>query len=298
MQPLTYLTTTVGMVWVILCIPLGFALTAFGYFIINRIPAKWLCDYNETPTEELLSGKRVSYMPSGIFASVVLSAGLVLCRLQFNKGYDIYFSLLMLILFDCLLIAIADLKYQIIPDQFTVILGILAVVISVYDLVRGYHIFHFAWWSPLAGTGIGAAAMMIIDFIGMIVYKRDGMGFGDVKLFFAVGILTGFPGTVYTFIISIITATVFFVAIIIISKIIHGKSKVKEDSEQTEIESSAAENIQQTENADDQSTDSEEEVGFGSYLAFGPYIVAAVAVYIVLFDLVKFLAQLYLNLFN
>ncbi len=300
MQPLSYLSSPVGLIWVILCLPLGFALTALGYYIINRIPAKWLCDYNETPSEELLNGKRVKYLPSGIFVSVLMSVCLALCRLQFNKGYDIYFCVLALIIFDCLLIAVADIKYQIIPDQFTIILGILAAVISVYDIVRGYNIFHCAWWSPLAGAGIGAASMLLIDFIGMLVYKRDGMGFGDVKLFLAGGILTGFPGTITTFIISIITATVFFVTIIIISKIVYGRNSE---------ESGEGGSIPDTGNVPDTSEEKEygagetaEEddgnVGFGSYLAFGPYITAAIAIYIVLFDLLKFLVQLYLNLFN
>ncbi|MBQ8134580.1 MAG: prepilin peptidase [Clostridia bacterium] len=329
MQPLNYLNTPAGLVWVILCIPSGVALTALGYLIINRIPAKWLCDYNETPSEELLSGRRVSFFPSGIPLAVIMAVCLALCRLQFNKGFDIYFIILALVVFDCMLITIADLKYQIIPDQFTVILGILAAGISVYDIVRGFHILHGAWWSPLAGAGIGAAAMIVIDLIGMLVYKRDGMGFGDVKLFFAVGILTGFPGTIYTFIISIITATIFFVAVIIISKIVRGQSdsagieesendtKPKEASEmQPEEKTSVPATETITAKSDESSgsetngTDSEiegsrepeaeddESVGFGSYLAFGPYIAAALCVYIVLFDLVQYLANMYLSLFN
>ena len=310
MQPFSYLISPVGMIWVILCLPLGFALTAVGYCIINRIPAKWLCDYNETPSEELLTGKRVKYLPSGIPVSLLMTACLVLCRLQFNKGYDIYFCVLSLILFDCLLIAIADIKYQIIPDQFTIILGILAIMISVYDIVRGYNILHSAWWSPLAGAGIGAGTMLLVDFIGMLVYKRDGMGFGDVKLFLAGGILTGFPGTVTAFIIAIVTATVFFVAIIIISKIIHGGHSAEPGNENEDIDKeqtssevlSSGEGVSLTE-ADDTGEESaadedeDESIGFGSYLAFGPYLVAAFALYVVLFDLVKFLVQLYMNLF-
>lgn len=321
MQPLHYLISPAGIIWSILCIPLGFVLTALAYTIINRIPAKWLCDYDEEPSEELLSGKRVSYMPSGIVVSLVMSLCLVLCRLQFNKGFTIYFILLSLVLFVCLLIAIADFKYQIIPDQFTIAVGVLALIVSIYDLVRGYHIFHAAWWSPVLGAVIGGAAMLVIDFIGMLAYKREGMGFGDVKLFLAIGILTGFPGTVYTFIISILTATVFFVAIILISKIVRNRAEQPEGtatddisgkeeqssndesvSDKTEtVPAKASETEKVSADTDQTAEENDEEddsdVGFGSYLAFGPYIAAAAAVYIVLFDSVQFLAQLYLNLF-
>lgn len=323
MQPINYLTSPAGIVWTIICVPLGFVLTALAYFIINRIPAKWLCDYDEEPSEELLSGKRVDYLPSGMVISVVMSLCLVLCRLQFNKGYTIYFVVLSLIIFVCLLIAIADFKYQIIPDEFTIAAGVLALGVTVYDLVRGYHIFHFVWWSPVLGAVIGAASMLIINFIGMLVYKRDGMGFGDVKLFLALGILTGFPGTIYTFIISILTATVFFVAIILISKIVHKDAEQpeyaatddisgkEEQSPEFEKVSTGTETVPSDESeikkvsadtaapSDDESKENaqDDDIGFGSYLAFGPYIAAAVTVYIVLFDTVQFLAQLYLNLF-
>lgn len=337
MQPFDYLNTTAGMIWTAICVIMGFALTALGYLMLNKIPASWLCDYNETPSEELLSGKRFSYLRSGIPISLAMSVCLVLCRLQFNKGFDIYFILLSLIVFTCVMIAVSDFKYQIIPDQFTIAIGVLALAVSVYDLVRGYNILHFAWWSPLAGAGIGAAVMLLIDFIGMLVYHRDGMGFGDVKLFFAVGILTGFPGTIYAFIISVITATVCFIAIIIVSKIINGKKEeIRDDTDAAEEKRETAESAEPKSSGSDETEPEEEhsedsgneetvpekehsedsgseetvpeeedseddvngEVGFGSYLAFGPYIAIAVGVYCVLFDFVQYLAGLYLNLFK
>ncbi len=311
MQPLDYLNSTAGLIWTIACVISGFVLTALGYLMLNRIPASWLCDYGETPSEELLSGKRFSYLRSGIAVSVLMSLCLVLCRLQFNKGFDIYFILLSLIIFTAIMIAVSDLKYQIIPDQFTIAVGIFALTVSVYDIVRGYNILHCAWWSPLAGAGIGAVVMMLIDFIGMLVYHRDGMGFGDVKLFFAVGILTGFPGTIYAFIISIITATVFFVAILIIRRFSPDKEEEQQSiqtddsasSEDDPEESSGSEKKDISDDTDiskhdGQDEDETDEADTSGYLAFGPYIALAVGVYCALFDLVQYLAGLYLSLFK
>ena len=89
MQPFEYLNTTYGLIWTISCIPIGCLLAFFGVWILNHIPAKWLCDYNETPDAELLSGKRFSYVSTGIPTAIAMAVCLVLCRLQFNKGYDI-----------------------------------------------------------------------------------------------------------------------------------------------------------------------------------------------------------------
>ncbi|MBR2177017.1 MAG: prepilin peptidase [Clostridia bacterium] len=311
MQPFSYLNTPAGLMWVIVCIPLGVLMTALAYWIINHVPAKWLCDYNETPSEELLTGKRVKFLPTGAVASVIAALCLVLCRLQFNKGYDIYFCLLAVIVFDCLLIAVADIKYQIIPDQFTIALGVLALAVTIYDFARGYHIFHTQWWSPIAGAFIGGAVMLLVDFIGMLLYKRDGMGFGDVKLFFAAGILTGFPGTIYTFLISILAAAVCFVVIILISKLTAGSSEnqeentglpeEKQDGEESSLKESTTDGSEKSDLLADEAAAEEQteekSVGLGSYLAFGPYIAAAVIAYIAFFDSIYYLVGLYLNLF-
>ena len=44
-------------------------------------------------------------------------------------------------------------------------------------------------------------------------------------------------------------------------------------------------------------SEEEEQLSFHSYLAFGPYIAIAIIVYLTLFDGIKYLAGLYLNLF-
>lgn len=297
MQPLNYLNTTVGLIWTIACVPLGIIITVLSYMIINKIPAKWLCDYDEEPSEELISGKRIIFFPTGIIATVLTTAALVLCRLGFNKGFDIYFCIETLIIFACLLIAISDAKYQIIPDQFTIALGILAVGLSVYDIARGFKILHSTWWSPLAGAALGGALMLLVGYIGKIAYKRDGIGFGDVKLFAAVGVLTGFPGTIYLFIIAVITAAVFFV-VILIARRVKGSSQTAEVTTEEKLD----DNIENTEKEEGKETDpeiipDEEKNEKSVYLAFGPYIVASVAVYIALFDLIHYLVGLYLNLF-
>ena len=135
--------------------------------------------------------------------------------------------------------------------------------------------------------------MLIIDFIGMKLYKKDGMGFGDVKLFAAVGILTGILGTVCTFAMSLVTATVTFTVIIAVSKIRAKKNTAvqTENIENTDINDDSDNNTENTEAA------VEGPVSAKSYLAFGPYISAALIIYIVLFDIVNYLANLYIDLF-
>ena len=132
-----YLNTVGGMIWTAACIPLGIFLSWLLVWVINRIPAKWLCDYGEEPSEELLSGKRVCFKKEGIITAVIFCISLVMCRLQFNKGFDIYFIVLSLIVFFAVMTAVCDIKYMIIPDQFTIAIGILSAAVSVYDNGKG-----------------------------------------------------------------------------------------------------------------------------------------------------------------
>ena len=313
MQPLSYLQTTGGIIWTAACVLIGFLLTWAAFYIINKIPAAWLCDYNETPSEELLSGKRVNYKSAGIILSFVSAACLVFCRLQFNKGFDIYFIVLSLIIMLALMIAVCDIKYTIIPDQFTVAIGVLGLIISVYDLVRGFGILHTAWWSPIAGAALGAGTMMFIDFIGMIIYKKDGMGFGDVKLFAAIGIVTGFPGTLYAFALSLVTASLCF-AVIIIAFHIKGRGSDEDENSEDKAENiqdekpdrvtdekadEPAEETDEVSDNEEAEEDVEEEMydKGGQYLAFGPYIAISVICYIVFYDFIHHIVNLYIGLF-
>ena len=279
MPIIDYIQTTGGIIWTAACVPVGIFFSWLAVFIINKIPASWLCDYGETPSDELIYQKRVSFKKEGVILSVLMCISFVLCRIQFNFGFDIYFIVLSLIIFTSMMIAVCDIKYMIIPDQFTAAVAVLSAALSAYDIIRGFRILHVYWWSPLVGIAIGGGAMLIIDFLGMKLYKKDGMGFGDVKLFAAAGILTGIVGTVCTLVISLVTATVFFIVIIAVSKVRAKKS----NSAQTE-------NLENTEAADD-------EISLKSHLAFGPYISMALMIYIVLFDVVNYLAGLYLDLF-
>lgn len=316
MQPLSYLGTTGGMIWTAACVLSGILLTWLSYFIINRIPAAWLCDYGETPSPELLSGRRVKYAGSGIVMSIITAVCLVLCRLQFNKGFTIYFVLLSLIIILSLMIAVCDIKYTIIPDQFTAALAVLCILVSVYDIVRGFGILHKSWWSPIAGAAIGAGVMIAIDIIGMIIYKKTGMGFGDVKLFAAIGILTGFPGTFLALAISLVTATVCFCFIIVLVRIISRRSAPDENADAAEtfaaehedakenagvtsaqtVTAEADEKEDQKEDQTDQ--DPQQETGGGSYLAFGPYIAIATVCYIVFYDFIYDMFELYMSNFK
>ncbi len=298
MRSFEYLVTTEGLIWIIACLPIAFLLIFVSYLLFNRFPAKWYCDYDEEPSEELL-GKRVSYKGSGIIISIITAVCFAACRLQYNKGFDILFISLSIAVVILLMITVSDFKYTIIPDQFTAALAVLFLLIVIYDRLRGYDIFSSEWWQPIAGAAIGGAAMLLINALGVIIYKKEGMGFGDVKLFAAIGIFTGFPGTIYTILISLVTATVGFIVTLIVRFAVSKKKTDVDDAEGDDDK----EDHDDINNADETAELSEAheadgaEASRGQYLAFGPYIAISTVIYICLYDLINSAASWYLNLF-
>lgn len=118
---------------------------------------------------------------------------------------------LLIIYSGLLVIFLADIKYFIIPDQIVVFLVIT-------DLV--YKILYQVNLLPYSIISAAGATAFILFF--HIITRGKGMGFGDVKLAFFMGLFLGFPGIVIAFYMSFLTGAFFSVILIII-----GKAKLK-----------------------------------------------------------------------
>lgn len=73
-----------------------------------------------------------------------------------------------------------------------------------------------AWLTMLVGVALGAGLLFIIFLLAPLVFKKQGMGFGDVKLGAVLGVYLGAPVVLTLFLASIIGT--FYGAIMIASK--------------------------------------------------------------------------------
>lgn len=94
----------------------------------------------------------------------------------------------LLIFISLLVIFVADSKYEIIPDSM-VALGLLGSLLQ-EDLLQNWP------------SAIGAAAFFLFLFF---ITKGRGMGFGDVKLAFLLGLILGFPNIVVALYFAFLT---------------------------------------------------------------------------------------------
>ena len=84
--------------------------------------------------------------------------------------------------------SIADIKYKIVPDQRIMLLVITAIgYIPHHDggPVEGL-------WGMLIGLGV----MLLMAGLGKLIYKKDTIGGGDIKLFAALGLCMGIDGII------------------------------------------------------------------------------------------------------
>jgi len=171
-------------------------------FVFNHVPATWLCEYNEQPAEELKEkGKqRIKSVPWKYALSAFFSAaGLYVITLG---GHNIEYILPVIIsMWLLMMIAFADAKYMIIPDQFVIFL----ILIS-----AGFIPFGSTLKDMLLGAAIGAGIMFVTGLMGRFIVKKEALGFGDVKLMVAIGMLSGFYGCIGIMAAASIAAGIWF----------------------------------------------------------------------------------------
>lgn len=102
-----------------------------------------------------------------------------------------------------------DFEHMIIPDRVTwggivtgVALSALVPEMHFNDMAPGSVPWHAGAVEALKGAGGGFGSLWGVAFFGKFAFKRDAMGFGDVKLLGAIGAFLGWKAVIFTIIVS------------------------------------------------------------------------------------------------
>jgi leader peptidase (prepilin peptidase)/N-methyltransferase len=110
-----------------------------------------------------------------------------------------------------IVISFIDLDHQIIPDLIS-LPGLAVGVASSYFLP-------IAWYESLIGALVGGGVILIIGYAGSIIFKKEAMGGGDVKLMAMIGAFLGWKLALLTiFFASLVGAVVGLIAKIFTKK--------------------------------------------------------------------------------
>ena len=213
------------MTYYFIAIPVAVALgAAMGYLtkvLFAKFPEEWLQDYGvkETDVNYRIS-KRMRLVPEAVVAMAVCAAMyvafVIFCKgICFDVFRPLHIAVVVLMVPVLVLIMMADKLNRIIPDQFSVALGLIGILSIVSDLVEGSIWFssEAAWYYPLiskvGAALIGGGFLFLIGFLALTFTGREGMGQGDMRLLLATGLITGIYGLVVLVYVAIGTALLF-----------------------------------------------------------------------------------------
>jgi len=112
-----------------------------------------------------------------------------------------------------------DLEHLIIPDRVT--LGGMAAGILFSLAVPSLHGATSALWGlawSVLGLAAGWGSLWFIAFFGRMIFRKDAMGFGDVKLMGAIGAFFGWKAVFVTIFLSSLAGSVAGLALVLFGK--------------------------------------------------------------------------------
>lgn len=184
---------------------IGTVLGNSAVYVFNRLPAAWLTDYGEEPSEELrdTSTQRVKSVPyKYVFTGIFIAVGIYMGVRDPALALPVLFSLWLL-----LLMSIADVKYMIVPDQL-IMLMVLTGLGFIPPRIALYH--RHAVYDSLIGAAAGLIVMLAIALLSRAIYRKWVLGGADIKLFTAIGFLTGLYGVIIIFVLSTLLSGLHF----------------------------------------------------------------------------------------
>jgi leader peptidase (prepilin peptidase)/N-methyltransferase len=121
------------------------------------------------------------------------------------------FSFIYYFLFVAGLIAITviDLHHQIIPDVISlpgIVVGVLGSLI----------IPQITFWTSLIGMLAGGGSLFLVATVYQWLFKREGMGGGDVKLLAMIGAFLGWKAVILTILLSSFIGSIIGIMLILI----------------------------------------------------------------------------------
>lgn len=206
---------------------LGISVGSFLNVVIDRIPAgktilfgRSICDsckktlvwYELIPLVSFLwqrgkCGKCKSRL-SWQYPIIEAATGLLFISVFYFTGTNYILLVFLLSIFSGLLaIYMTDFKYRIIPDQVLVFITI---------ITSGYILFFYR--SQVVGNLASALILCLFFFLLFVLTSGKGLGFGDVKYAFFMGLFLGFPKVVIGFYTAFLTGAVVSVILILLGK--------------------------------------------------------------------------------
>jgi leader peptidase (prepilin peptidase)/N-methyltransferase len=144
---------------------------------------------------------------------IELACSLLFISMYLFTGVSFNAVPLCLLAFVLLCVSVIDAETQEIPNGLLIFGAAAGILwIAAGAILPGYQFLSAPYWlDALIGVAVGAAPLFIIDRLTLLIIKKDGFGFGDVKLMAMAGLFIGWPTMLTAYFFAVIGGGVFAV---------------------------------------------------------------------------------------
>ena len=94
-----------------------------------------------------------------------------------------------------------DLEHMLIYNRFTIAVAVCGAALMFFDSFA-------AWYHHLIGAAVGGALFLALYYGSILILKKEGLGFGDVKLAAAAGLLLGWQRLILAILVASVSASI------------------------------------------------------------------------------------------
>lgn len=141
------------------------------------------------------------------YTCIFIVAFIALFMTNSNIITTIMFSL---IIFTLMIVFSVDYRFELIPDECSLFIGYLAlinIIITKASLI-----------DSIFGAIIGGGIFYLLGKLAILIFKKEGMGFGDVKLMFVLGLLFGVKDILVLALLSFFLGAIISCVIMIVKR--------------------------------------------------------------------------------
>lgn len=150
---------------------------------------------------------------------VEFSTAVVFLLIWMEYGLNLRTPVYGLVAAGLILGTFVDFEHMIIPDRVTIGGMITGPVCSLLvPRLHGTLSRVDALVESLMGLAVGFGSLWLVGRLGKMAFKRDAMGFGDVKLLGAIGAYVGWQGVLFSIMLSSLIGSIVGVTLILLNK--------------------------------------------------------------------------------
>ena len=183
---------------------------------------KRMPEYKKILSKDIINEYKIEFKPNYI---LILIIAIIYVTLLYNYGIKptliANLDLIKYLIISPMLVSafVIDYKHQIIPNRLNLTLFEIGIIFAfLYGLSDVAITFNL-----LLGMVTGGGIFLLITVIGGLIYGKEAMGFGDVKLMAALGLLFGLSNIIVITLLSFLIGAILSVLLLI--------TKIKKSSE-------------------------------------------------------------------